>query len=112
MNQARFIVFEGGEGSGKSTASAAIAGRSLAAGISIVQTREPGGTPAGELVRGLLHEKLTPSSELCAFLLALAHLVETVIRPARAQGDPGGEGAGRGAGADADGEEGHERASG
>ncbi len=87
MNQARFIVFEGGEGSGKSTASAAIAGRLRAAGISIVQTREPGGTPAGELVRGLLHEKLTPWAELFAFLVARAQLVETVIRPALAQGE-------------------------
>lgn len=78
----RFIVFEGGEGSGKSTASAAIAERLRAAGDTVVHTREPGGTRAGELVRGLLHEELTPWAELFAFLVARAQLVEEVIRPA------------------------------
>lgn len=87
MSQARFIVFEGGEGSGKSTAAAAIAGRLRATGLSIIETREPGGTAAGELVRGLLHEKLTPWAELFAFLVARAQLVETVIRPALAAGE-------------------------
>lgn len=83
----RFIVFEGGEGSGKSTASAAVAGRLRAAGITVVHTREPGGTRAGELVRGLLHEELTPWAELFAFLVARAQLVEEVIRPALARGE-------------------------
>lgn len=87
MKQPRFIVFEGGEGSGKSTASAAIAGRLQSAGITVVQTREPGGTRAGELVRGLLHEDLTPWAELFAFLVARAQLVETVIRPALTRAD-------------------------
>lgn len=84
---ARFIVFEGGEGSGKSTASAAVAGRLRSAGVAVVHTREPGGTRAGELVRGLLHEKLTPWAELFAFLVARAQLVEEVIRPALARGE-------------------------
>jgi len=82
----RFIVFEGGEGSGKSTASAAIAERLRAAGHEVVHTREPGGTRAGELVRGLLHEQLTPWAELFAFLVARAQLVEEVIRPALSRG--------------------------
>ncbi len=84
---ARFIVFEGGEGSGKSTASAAIAERLGAAGFTVVHTREPGGTRAGELVRGLLHEKLTPWAELFAFLVARAQLVEEVILPALERGE-------------------------
>lgn len=83
----RFIVFEGGEGSGKSTASAAVAGRLRAAGVTVAHTREPGGTRAGELVRGLLHEELTPWAELFAFLVARAQLVEEVIRPALARGE-------------------------
>lgn len=83
----RFIVFEGGEGSGKSTASAAIAERLRAAGIAVVQTREPGGTRVGELVRGLLHEELTPWAELFAFLVARAQLVAEVIRPALERGE-------------------------
>ena len=41
----------------------------------------------GELVRGLLHEKLTPWAELFAFLVARAQLVEEVIRPALARGE-------------------------
>ncbi len=83
----KFIVFEGGEGSGKSTASAVIADRLRSEGISVVHTREPGGTRAGELVRGLLHERLTPAAELFAFLVARAQLVEEVIRPALGRGD-------------------------
>lgn len=83
----RFIVFEGGEGSGKSTASAAVAERLRAAGVTVVQTREPGGTRAGELVRGLLHERLTPWAELFAFLVARSQLVEEVIRPALERGE-------------------------
>lgn len=82
MSRGRFIVFEGGEGSGKSTASSAVVLRLEAGGIDVLHTREPGGTPAGELVRGLLHQPLTPWAELFAFLAARAQLVETVIRPA------------------------------
>ena len=80
-------MFEGGEGSGKSTASAGVARRLNAARIPHVHTREPGGTPAGELIRGVLHEPLTPWAELFAFLVARAQLVETVIRPALERGE-------------------------
>ncbi len=82
MSRGRFIVFEGGEGSGKSTASLAVVRRFEEAGVPVLHTREPGGTPAGELVRGILHEPLTPWAELFAFLVARAQLVATVIRPA------------------------------
>jgi dTMP kinase len=83
----KFIVFEGGEGSGKSTASAAIAARLREAGEIVVHTREPGGTLAGELVRELLHQPLTPWAELFAFLVARAQLVEEVIGPALHRGE-------------------------
>jgi dTMP kinase len=83
----RFIVFEGGEGSGKSTASLAVVRRLEAGGVPVLHTREPGGTPAGELVRGLLHQPLTPWAELFAFLSARAQLVATVIRPALERGE-------------------------
>ena len=49
-------------------------------------TREPGGTPSGELVRALLQEPLTPWAETFAFLLARSQLVHEVIRPALARG--------------------------
>lgn len=81
-----FVVFEGGEGSGKSTASAAVTARLLEAGREVVHTREPGGTPTGELVRGLLHQELAPWAELFAFLVARAQLVHEVIRPALDRG--------------------------
>ena len=85
MNQ-RFIVFEGGEGSGKSTASAAVAQKLGAQSIEVVSTREPGGTAAGEAVRGLLHLELAPWAEAFAFLVARAQVVHEVIVPALERG--------------------------
>jgi len=81
-----FIVLEGGEGSGKSTAAAALADALRSDGQEVLLTREPGGTPAGELVRKLLHEQLTPWAEAFAFLAARAQLVAEVIRPALDRG--------------------------
>ncbi|MEP7215584.1 MAG: dTMP kinase, partial [Anaerolineaceae bacterium] len=85
MNQ-RFIVFEGGEGSGKSTASAGVAQRLRAQGVDVVSTREPGGTTAGEAVRGLLHLELAPWAEAFAFLVARTQVVHEVIQPALQRG--------------------------
>ena len=85
MNQ-RFIVFEGGEGSGKSTASATVAELLRAEDVDVVHTREPGGTAAGEAVRGLLHLELAPWAEAFAFLVARAQVVHEVIRPALERG--------------------------
>ena len=82
----RFIVLEGGEGAGKSTLALALAAHLRASGSDVVVTREPGGTPAGELVRTLLHEPLTPWAETFAFLVARSQLVHEVIRPALAGG--------------------------
>jgi len=82
----QFVVFEGGEGSGKSTAAAAVAERLRASGRDVVLTREPGGTRAGELVRGLLHENLAPWAEAFAFLVARAQIVAEVIQPALERG--------------------------
>jgi dTMP kinase len=82
----RFIVFEGGEGSGKSTAARAVAERLRNDGVDVVHTREPGGTAAGEQVRALLHLPLAPWAELFAYLVARAQLVSEVIRPALARG--------------------------
>lgn len=82
----RFIVLEGGEGSGKSTLAAALGVRFGVEGREAVLTREPGGTPVGELVRKLLHEPLTPWAEAFAFFVARAQLVNDVIRPALERG--------------------------
>ena len=85
-----FITLEGPEGAGKSTNREYLAERLRNAGIDVVLTREPGGTPLAERIRELL---LAPSAEaMCAdteLLLVFAaraqHLAE-VIRPALARG--------------------------
>ena len=85
-----FITLEGPEGAGKSTNREYLATRLREAGIDVVLTREPGGTPLAERIRELL---LTPSEDaMCAdteLLLVFAaraqHLAE-VIRPALARG--------------------------
>ncbi|MGH7754211.1 MAG: dTMP kinase [Gemmatimonadales bacterium] len=82
----RFVVFEGGEGAGKSTLIGLVAPRLRDAGREVVTVREPGGTEAGELVRALLHLPLTPWAEAFAFLAARAQVVAEVIRPALERG--------------------------
>ncbi|HET6963766.1 MAG TPA: dTMP kinase [Acidimicrobiales bacterium] len=81
----RFIVFEGGEGCGKSTQSAL-----LASSLGAVLTREPGGTAAGELIRRLLLDPslppVVPRAETLLMLAARAQHVEEVIEPALAAG--------------------------
>ncbi len=79
-----FIVFEGGEGAGKSTQVEALARRLSREGYEVVSTHEPGGTPLGEDVRSWLKTRtdLTPTTELLLFAAARAQLVENVIAPA------------------------------
>ena len=77
-----FVVFEGGEGAGKSTVIELVATQLRATSPDVLVTREPGGTPAGEQVRALLHQPLPPWAETFAFLAARAQLVAEVIRPA------------------------------
>ena len=50
----RFITFEGGEGSGKSTHCALLSGQLKTLGIDVVVTREPGGSPGAEAIRHVL----------------------------------------------------------
>lgn len=86
-----FITFEGAEGCGKTTQITLLAGRLRAAGLDIVTTREPGGTPAGEAIRGILQHD-TAGSDICAaaetllFEASRAQLVHRVIRPALERG--------------------------
>ncbi|MFG1920506.1 dTMP kinase [Cryptosporangium sp. NPDC048952] len=85
-----FIVFEGGEGAGKSTQSRALADWLAGRGFEVVATREPGATPLGREIRSLIldHRDDAPSSRSEALLYAAdrAHHVATVIRPALARG--------------------------
>jgi len=76
----RFIVFEGGEASGKSTQ----AGR-LASRLSALLTREPGGTPLGEAIRPLALERtqgeIDSRTELLLMVAARSEHVAALIRP-------------------------------
>ncbi|MEL6328184.1 MAG: dTMP kinase [Planctomycetota bacterium] len=82
----RFIVFEGPDGSGKSTQLRRFADRARAAGLEPVEVREPGGTRIGEAIRAVLlddlGEDVSVRAETLLYLASRAQLVERVIRPA------------------------------
>lgn len=86
----KFITFEGGEGCGKSTQVRRLREELEKAGIEVVLTREPGGTPLSEEIRRLIKDQdddpPCDRSELLLFLAARAQLVKNVIRPALEQG--------------------------
>ncbi|KJR29003.1 dTMP kinase [Vibrio navarrensis] len=92
MNKTKFIVVEGLEGAGKSTAISTVLDVLRTAGIQdVVQTREPGGTPLAEKLRALVKEEhsgehLHDMTELLLLYAARVQLVENVIKPALAQG--------------------------
>lgn len=81
----RFIAFEGGEGSGKSTQAARLAAR-----VGALLTHEPGDTPLGAAVRALLLDApqldITPRAEALLMAADRAQHVAQVIRPALATG--------------------------
>ncbi len=87
---ALFIVFEGGEGCGKSTQTKALYRRLSRSGIPAVVTREPGGTGLGERLRRYLkragNSQLSPASELFLIAAARAQLVSEIIRPGLKEG--------------------------
>jgi dTMP kinase len=86
----RFISFEGGEGSGKSTQIKTLAQRLDAAKLRALVTREPGGSPGAEIIRHLLlsgvGKLLGPDAETLLFVAARDDHVRTVIQPALNQG--------------------------
>ena len=86
----RFITIEGGEGAGKSTAQTYLAEKLTAQGISVVQTREPGGTPLAEAIRRNLlnpdEEAPVAMAELLLVFAARAQHLSKVIEPALNQG--------------------------
>jgi dTMP kinase len=86
----RFITFEGGEGSGKSTQIKTLAERLDAAKLRAIVTREPGGSPGAEIIRHLvlsgMGKLLGPDAETLLFAAARDDHVRTVIQPALTQG--------------------------
>jgi dTMP kinase len=82
----KFIVIEGLEGAGKSTAVAIITRAIKAAGHTVVNTREPGGTAMAEAIRDVVKhdwqdEKITVEAELLLMYAARAQLVQNIILP-------------------------------
>jgi dTMP kinase len=90
MARGLFITLEGGEGAGKSTCLKFIEAWLRQAGKNVVVTREPGGTEAGEHIRGiLLHARdlaMTPETEMLLMFAARAEHLARVIRPALERG--------------------------
>lgn len=85
-----FITIEGCEGTGKSTQAARLAAALRDAGLTVLEVREPGGTPLGEAVRALLLDRsnhgLDARAELLLYEAARAELTSRVIMPALASG--------------------------
>jgi dTMP kinase len=88
MATGKFISFEGIDGAGKSTHIAFVAELLRARGLTVVTTREPGGTPLGESLREMvLHQQMHLETEaLLMFASRREHLAQ-VIEPALARGD-------------------------
>jgi len=86
----RFITFEGGEGTGKSTQAAMLARRLELLGIGVLLTREPGGSPGAEIIRHVLlsgaAKPLGPTVEAMLFAAARQDHVDYAIMPALRSG--------------------------
>jgi len=85
-----FITIEGVEGCGKTTQVARLKDRLESLGHAVVVTREPGGTPIAEAIRGLLldpaNAAMSPTAELLLYEAARAQHVDERIRPALKSG--------------------------
>jgi dTMP kinase len=87
----QFISLEGGEGVGKSTQLKALARLLRERGLTVVETREPGGSEGAEKIRELLlsgeEERWSAKAEALLFAAARTDHVDKVIRPAIVRGD-------------------------
>ncbi|WP_091653960.1 dTMP kinase [Micromonospora pallida] len=86
-----FVVFEGGEGAGKSTQVTRLAETLGGQGREVVTTREPGATPVGQRIRALVlgapgSDTPSPRAEALLYAADRAHHVATVVRPALVRG--------------------------
>ncbi len=87
----RFVVFDGPDGSGKSTQLRNFAQALTDNNVPLHQVRDPGGTPVGEKIREILLNRgeigMSVRCEMLLFMASRAELVETEIRPALARGE-------------------------
>lgn len=90
MTAGKFIVIEGLEGAGKSTAIAHVCAVLSQHQLPVTTVREPGGTPLAEALRGLVkqhwHEQIAEQTELLLMYASRVQLVTNVIKPALAAG--------------------------
>ena len=89
MPQGRFITLEGGEGAGKTTQAALLEQTLAAQGMAVVRTREPGGSPGSEILRGLLiggSVDWSPKADTLLHFAARAEHVAKTIGPALRSG--------------------------
>ncbi|NBB83428.1 MAG: dTMP kinase [Alphaproteobacteria bacterium] len=84
----KFVVFDGPDGSGKSTQYQRFAGFARSGGVGVCEVREPGGTDVGEQIRRILldpaHEQMDLRCEMMLYMASRAQLVAERIRPALA----------------------------
>lgn len=87
----KFVVFDGPDGSGKSTQFRYIVNLSQREGVVVCEVREPGGTNVGERIREILldpvHDEMALRCEMMLYMASRAQLVEERIRPALARGE-------------------------
>ncbi len=91
----RFIVFDGPDGSGKTTQFHRFVDAAQTAGLTVCEVREPGGTHIGEEIRDLLleikeyhdREPMDPVCEMLLFMASRAQLIAQRIRPALKRGE-------------------------
>lgn len=87
----KFITFEGLDGTGKSTQLRKLAAVLRASGQTVIETREPGGTPTAEKIRRLLLDSktqgLSPFAEMALMFAARAQHIAEVIEPALSRGE-------------------------
>lgn len=88
MNRGKFITFEGIDGAGKSSHIAGVTEFLRVRGLTVVSTREPGGTPLGEKLRELLlHEPMHLETEAMLMFAARREHLAQIIEPALARGE-------------------------
>lgn len=89
MKKGHFITFEGGDGAGKSSLIISLHAALIDRGLEVIQTRAPGGTGPGKVIRELLlhpNEPVGKKAELFLFLADRAEHVEKIIRPSLERG--------------------------